>query len=152
MECRSVRLDEVPAGDITVNKVLQLDPFGNHCIFKEMTGKEIQDMMYSVFANDEFRFPYTSSRLNCVVTLDPKDPKKIKKLEIREADGKKFDLKKTYKVVANSYTFSINDGDTKDPGVDMNVETASMIMKYLEKVGKVDYKGKTCQKIIGAGN
>lgn len=145
-----VRLDSLEGGDMTVNTVLQLDPFGNKCVELKMTGAELHDMMLSIYKNDDKRFPYTSSNLRSTVYLDPADSSKIQRLELRDTNGKLLKKSKVYKVVANNYVTSINDAPHKDAGVDMNRLTSDMIISFLEKTKKIDYKGVTCQRIFKA--
>ena len=73
---------------------------------------------------------------------DKKDLKKIKKLTLTTPDGKKFDLKKTYKVVTNSYVASICDAPRSDQGRSINKKTADMVIRFLEHQDSVDYQGK----------
>ncbi len=115
-----------------------------------MTGAELHDMMLSIYKNDDKRFPYTSSNLRSTVYLDPADSSKIQRLELRDTNGKLLKKSKVYKVVANNYVTSINDAPHKDVGVDMNRLTSDMIISFLEKTKKIDYKGVTCQRIFKA--
>ena len=136
-----VRYDEHPAGDFTVSDVLRLDPFGNDAVMMEITGKELANMLISCYENDDHQFPYVSGIL-CDVEHDKKDPKKIKKLTLTTLDGNKFDLKKKYKVVTNSYVASITDAPRSDQGQSINKKTADLIISFLEHQGSVDYQGK----------
>jgi len=136
-----VRYDEHTAGDFTVSDVLRLDPFGNDAVMMEITGKELVNMLISCYENDDHQFPYVSGIL-CDVEHDKKDPKIIKKLTLTTLDGKKFDLKKKYKVVTNSYVASITDAPRSDQGQSINKKTADLIISFLEHQGSVDYQGK----------
>ncbi|MCR5313236.1 MAG: bifunctional metallophosphatase/5'-nucleotidase [Bacteroidaceae bacterium] len=140
-----VRLEELPSGPITVNNILQLDPFGNKCVELHLTGEELINMLVSCYTNDEKLFPLTSSKLYTTITFDTKDNLKIKKIDVRTADGRKLNKKKTYKVVTNSYTSTICDSPRNDKGTDLNVGTSDLIIQYLERIGKVNYSGKKCQ-------
>ena len=75
------------------------------------------------------------------VIFDKNDSKKIKELKITLPDGGKFDLKKTYQVVTNSYAAAIANSPRKDQGRDLNRTTASVIQAYLEHQGTLDYTG-----------
>ena len=135
-----VRYDQLPAGPFTVSDVLRLDPFGNDTIQLELTGQELKDMLIATTYNDTYGFPKVSGII-CNVIFDKKHPEKIKELKITNPDGSKFDLKKTYKVVTNSYTASIADSPRKDQGRALNRTTASIIQEYLEHQGTIDYTG-----------
>ena len=113
-----------------------------------ITGKELYDLMKACYVNDENRFPLTSSNIACTITIDKANQANIKRLVISDDKGKPLDMKKTYRVVMNSYVASICDSPRKDQGRDTNLLTADMIIAHLEKVGKVSYAGKRCRKMV----
>ena len=135
-----VRYDTHPAGDITVNDVLRLDPFRNDAVMLELTGEELRQMLIACHDNDDNNFPYVGG-IRCEVYYDKADNTKIKKLQLLTLEGDKFDLKKTYKVVTNSYVAAISTSPRKDQGRSLNRETTDIIMKYLEHEGYVSYQG-----------
>ena len=141
-----VRYDYLPAGPFTVSDVLRLDPFGNDSVQMELTGQEFKDMLIATtYADSEYGFPKVSG-VNCEVIFDKKNPEKIKDLKITLPDGGKFDLKKTYKVIANSYAMITSDLPGDNQGEDLNITTADVLMKYLQKMQKVSYQGRKCLK------
>ena len=135
-----VRYDYLPAGPFTVSDVLRLDPFGNDTVQMEMTGQELKDFLISISRNDTYGFPKVSGII-CNVTMDKKNPTQVKDVKITWPDGSKFDLKKTYKVVTNSYSAAIADSPRKDQGRNLNRTTASIIQEFLEHKGTIDYTG-----------
>lgn len=135
-----VRFGEHPAGPFTVSDVLRLDPFGNDAVVMELTGKELHQILESCFHNDDSHFPYVSGLL-CQVVLDKNDPTILRKLTITNADGSKFNMKKTYRVVTNSYVASICDAPRQDQGHSINRKTADMIISYLERQPQINYQG-----------
>lgn len=135
-----VRYETHEAGDITVNDVLQLDPFGNNAIIMTVSGEELRQMLISCYNNDDHAFPYVGG-IRCNLTFDKNDSTKIKDLKLLTLDGKKLNLKKNYRVVTNSYVAAICDSPRKDQGEDLNRQTSDMIMRYLEKQGHVNYQG-----------
>ena len=143
-----VRLEELPAGPITVATVLTLDPFGNNCIEMNLTGKEFHDLFLSCYKHDEMRVPYTSGNIHSTVTFDKNNPTTIKSLVLTDSNGHKLNMRKTYRVVMNNYVSSICDSPRKDQGRNMNIPTAELIMKYLKQMGEVSYAGQSNQTII----
>ena len=136
-----VRYDYLPAGPFTVSDVLRLDPFGNTIIQLQLTGQELKDMLIAThYADISYGCPKVSGII-CDVVFDKKDNTKIKDLKITNPDGSKFDLKKTYQVVTNSYTAAIANSPRKDQGRDLNRTTAAVIQEYLEHQGTLDYTG-----------
>ena len=136
--CGGVRYEEHPVGPFTVADVLRLDPFGNDAVMMELTGEELRQMLISCSGNDGKLFPYISG-VQCEVEYDGND--QLKKLTLKTLEGKKFDLKKKYKVVTNSYVASISDAPRKDQGRSLNRKTTDLIISYLEKQPKVSYQG-----------
>jgi 5'-nucleotidase len=136
-----VRYDYLPAGPFTVSDVLRLDPFGNDLVQFTLTGQELKDMLIATHDGDiEYGFPKVSGIL-CDVVFDKNNAKKIKELKITLPDGGKFDLKKTYQVVTNSYAAAIANSPRKDQGRDLNRTTAAVIQDYLEHQKTLDYTG-----------
>ena len=135
-----IRYDTLAAGPFTVSDVLRLDPFGNEAVELRLTGDELRAMLISCYVNDQDRFPVTSG-INCYVTKDKSNPQQIKDVRITWPDGSKFDLKKSYRVVTNSYTAVISDSPRKDQGHGMNRQTSALIQDYLEHQGHVNYAG-----------
>ena len=137
-----VRYDVFPSGPITVKDILNLDPFMNTAVVMNITGKELSDMLIACYKYDRNRFPITSG-CTAVVTYTDSSKSQIKKLELYGSDGKKLDMKKKYKVMANNYVASIADSPRQDQGESGTATTASIIIDWLEKVGTVDYSGRT---------
>jgi len=135
-----VRYDTHPIGDFTVSDVLSLDPFNNDAVMMELTGEELRQMLISCHDNDQLLFPLVSG-VHCEVTYDASDSKQIKKLVLKTPKGEKFNLKKRYKVVTNSFVASIADSPRKDQGHSINKQTAQILIDYLEKQPSVNYQG-----------
>jgi len=141
-----VRYDVHAAGPITVKDILTLDPFQNDVVEVNVTGKELIDMLCQCFDNDQLRFPLVSG-MTAEYAVDPVT-KKLKKVILYGTDGKKLNLKKTYRVATNSYVLAICPTNRKDEGRSLGFTTAELIMKYLEHQGHVNYQGRTCLKKI----
>ena len=134
-----VRYDKHEVGGFTVSDVLRLDPFQNEAVELSLTGKELMDMMIKCYDNDNRIFPYVGG-MKAEYTVDPAT-KKITKLVLLDENGKKLNLKKTYKVMTNSYTTAISPTNRKDQGTGIGKITAQLIMDYLEHQGHVSYQG-----------
>lgn len=135
-----VRFDTHPTGPFTVSEVLQLDPFGNDVVEVNLTGEELRQMLLSCSNNDKYGPPCVSG-CNLEYTTDKNNSTLVKNVKLLTTEGKKFDLKRTYKVATQSYTMAICTSPHKDPGRSINIQTSNMIMKYLEKCGAIDYAG-----------
>lgn len=135
-----IRYETHPTGAFTVSDVFRLDPFGNDAVMMEVTGQELQQMLLYCGNTDSHGFPKVSG-MGCVITRDKENPLKVKKLLLTDTDGKKLDLKKTYRVVTNSYAATVSDTPRKDQGRNLNIKTAELIIKYLEHKKTVSYQG-----------
>ena len=137
---RGIRLQNLPAGSITVKDVLTIDPFCNAAYMLNLNGEELYRMVQRYSRMEVSHFPHLSG-LMAEVTLDKEDPLKITHIELRTADGKRLDKKRTYRVATNAYVAAA----CKHYGITqmerINRETASMIMQFLEEQGTVDYQG-----------
>jgi 5'-nucleotidase len=135
-----IRYEEHPAGDFTVDDVLRLDPFGNTAVEFELTGEELRQMLMACHQADDNQFPCVAG-VKCKLKTVGGDARKLKDVALFTPDGKKLNLKKSYRVVTNSYAAVVSDSPKKDPGRDLNRQTSDMIMRYLEKQGHVSYQG-----------
>ena len=140
-----VRIDSHDAGNMTVGDVMKMDPFQNDAVEVSVTGKELVEMLISCYDNDKQRFPYVGG-MTCDVTINPADGK-IKKLVLLDKDGKKLNLKKTYRVVSNSYTVAVSPTKRADQGHSIGITTPDLIKNYLEHQGRISYQGKKCLNI-----
>ena len=140
-----VRIENHPAGDMTMGDVMKMDPFQNDLVELHVTGKELAEMLISCYDNDKQRFPYVSG-MTCDVVIDPAT-QKIKKLTLNGKDGKKLNLKKTYHVVGNSYSVAVSPSNRADQGRSMGITTPDVIKNYLEHQGRVSFQGRRCLNI-----
>ena len=137
-----VRYDFFPAGPITVKDIINLDPFMNSPVVMTLTGKELKDMIIACHKVDRNRFPITSG-CTAMVTYTDSTKSSIKKLELLDANGKKLNMKKKFRVVTNNYVASTADSPREDEGERGAVTTSDLIIHWLEKKGAVDYHGRT---------
>ena len=141
-----VRYDTLSVRGISVKDVLQLDPFQNNLVEMTVTGNEFIDILKMCFVNDQARFPLMSGATAEYVLDDTKQ--QVKKVVLYGPDGKKLNLKKTYRVVTNNYVQAITPTNRKDEGHDLGIGSAEAIMQLLKAKGHVNYQGKTCVKQI----
>jgi 5'-nucleotidase len=141
-----VRIETHEAGDMTVGDVMKMDPFQNDAVEVFCTGKELSEMLISCYDNDKQRFPYVGG-MTCEITTNPADGK-IKKLVIYDKEGKKLNLKKTYRVVSNSYSVAVSPTSRQDMGKSIGITTPDLIKNYLEHQGRIDYQGRRCLRFV----
>ena len=122
-----VRIESHEAGNMTVGDVMKMDPFQNDAIELNVTGKELAEMLISCYDNDKQRFPFVGG-MTAEYTVDPAT-EKIKKLTLWGKDGKKLNLKKTYRVVSNSYSVAVSPTKRGDAGHSLGITTPDLIKK-----------------------
>ena len=140
-----VRIENHPAGDMTVGDVMKMDPFQNDLVEVHVTGKELAEMLVSCYDNDKQRFPYVGG-MTCEVVIDPAT-QKVKKSTLFDLNGKKLNLKKTYRVVSNSYTVAVSPTNRADQGQSVGITTPDIIKNYLEHQKKISFQGRKCLDI-----
>ena len=134
-----VRLPSMPAGDITVLDVLKLDPFDNQVVVAVLTGRQLLEFVVNVSQGRMRSFPFVGG-MRCELTPDEKDGTQLKTAKLLTLDGKRFDMKRKYRVVTNSYVASTCKLPMETAQVQKDL-TTDVVMRYLEKQQKVSYKG-----------
>ena len=134
-----VRFETFDAGDITLGDVLKLDPFGNHAIVCNFTGREVADFIIACYNKDEKQLPFVAG-ISYELTID-RATNTATDVKITMLNGKKFDLKHTYRFVTNSYVTALIPEGHKDKGTDTYEACSDLLVKYLQKKGSVDYQG-----------
>lgn len=134
-----VRLDRLPAGDIRLLDVLEMDPFNNNAVVLELTGEELLRMLLTYCNSRRYSFPFVGG-MRCELTVDPGNDKVLKGARLLTLDGKKLNMKRKYRVVTNSYvpaTSKIPEGSAHE----QNVQTTDILVQYLRRHPSVDYQG-----------
>ena len=145
-----VRFESLPKGNITVNDIYRLDPFGNELIVYNLTGEEVKRLLAAICRADDYG-PAFVSGIQYKIALG-KDNKEVKKVEVKMPDGSKFDEKRTYKVVVNSYVASVSNYEKADEGQNLFVTSADEMIKYLEKQPSVNYRNVVRMTYTGGEN
>jgi 2',3'-cyclic-nucleotide 2'-phosphodiesterase (5'-nucleotidase family) len=137
---RGVRLENLPAGKITLLNALSIDPFSNHAMELTLTGEELYRMIHSYSRMSINHFPHLGG-LQAEVKLDKKDPTVIRSFKLKTLDGKNLDKKRTYRVVTNSYVTATCTAIDPDDVHMLNSVTSDLIVRFLEQKQHVNYHG-----------
>ena len=140
-----VRIETLPKGPVTVRQIYRLDPFGNEVIEYTLTGEEVLRLIETAYIAENQKAPYVSG-ITYEMELDKQG--KVKKLQVKMADGSRLNLQRNYKVVMNSYLAAICQYKKADPGKGLFRTSADFTIQYLEKQAAVDYKGVKRMMII----
>lgn len=93
----------IDIGNITIENIINVLPFGNYVIVKELTGKQVWNMFengFSKYPETDGRFPQFSG---VIVTFNSKNPagKRVEKIILK--NGESIDFNKVYKVASDDY-------------------------------------------------
>jgi 5'-nucleotidase / UDP-sugar diphosphatase len=134
-----IRISSLSPGDIKLNEIYKLDPFGNQVVIFNMTIKEIQSLICNAFIREK-GIDLEVSGMTYSLTTD--STHRCLNVEMRDLGGILFpDDSKVYKVAMNSYMAASYHFDHKDPGTTVYTTTAQALIDYLTEVRKVNYKG-----------
>ena len=147
MNYRGIRINKLPAGDITVRSALEIDPYGSNAVVMTMRGDELEQFIINYGHMNVYKFPHLGG-LQADLTLEQKGSNDITAVKLKAADGGKFNRRKTYRVVTNSYVISTNKQPLKAKPTVLNTTTSDIIMRYLEQQPSVSYQGKGRLKYI----
>ena len=137
-----VRIDSLPAGDITMRDILSMDPFNNEAVEMHLTGAEITRLLNTYGRGSLYHLPRVGGVV-CKASIDKKDKKKdrLKYIKVMTLDGKKLDLNRTYKVITNSYVASICQPLLNCSYNSLNVHTSDLLIGYMRKHGTIHPSG-----------
>lgn len=125
-----VRMNSMPAGPITVENILSMDPFHNKVFIYEMTGEQVvqffEEQKYLFVSGVKYKLEKSGDR---------------NKATVKNEDGSKFNLKKTYRISTNDYVASVSKMLKTMTPEDINKTTTDCIISFLEKKPSVNYKG-----------
>ena len=89
----------LPAGNITMQDIYEINPFGNEMIIFTMTGTEIRSALEWMVAGKGHE-ACEFSGITCTIDTTKKDGERVKEIK---ADGKKIDLQKKYSAATNIF-------------------------------------------------
>lgn len=130
----------IPAGDITMNDLVTVFPYGNVVVVKELTGQEIKEALelgVSEYPAQKGAFPHTAG-LTFTLNAYEEVGNRISDLTI---GGVAVDLNKTYTVATNDFVASGGDGYTMFANHPVAAEYNTLmdaLMDYIKEVGVVE--------------
>ncbi|MDR1581760.1 MAG: bifunctional metallophosphatase/5'-nucleotidase [Prevotellaceae bacterium] len=123
-----IRINNIPKGDITLNTVYSLDPFGNDVVKIMMSYDEIEKFLLK-------NQTILVSGINCTITSKGKK----KSVKILDKNGVALNKSKKYAVGMNSYIYSTYKFAHEDVGIAMNVNATDVLIKYIETKQIINY-------------
>ena len=124
-----VRLSSWEMEKVTPYDVYMLDPFGNHIITINLSGKELYDFIHAGYKSS-YHWIFTAG---LHIDYQVKGEKLID-VKLSTPDGKTIDLNKKYSVAMNNYMISAMKFEHKDTPVNHYIPTAENLIAYLKKL------------------
>ena len=141
MNYRGIRVSRMHDGNITVRDALEIDPYGSKVVVMDMRGDELERFIVDYGKMNTYKFPHLGG-LRADLTLERKGSNDITKVTLKSDDGSRFNRRKTYRVVTNSYVVATSDMPVPPSAHELNTTTSDIIMSYLEQQTSVSYQGK----------
>lgn len=125
-----IRIKELPKGNVTMNDVFRLDPFGNNMVIYELTPAEIRSLLMNSHR------PYSQQ-----VDLVPSGIKyqihtrdgKATRVTLTDMEGKPLNESHKYKVGMNTYISSSYPFKHSSPGEELPSTTSDALIEYLKQ-------------------
>ena len=95
---------------------------------------------------DEAKYPFLIGA-KYEAKVNPKDSTQIERLTLKHMDGKKFDMKKSYKVVTSSYVMSISKFNYKKKKEVLDVKCNALMVRYIRRVRNIS-QPKICNVLV----
>ena len=129
-----IRIPKIPQGDITLNTVYSLDPFGNEVVKIKMSYDEIANLLKNTAKRSELPDLYASGMS---YELEVDKDRNIVSFEMFDASGRPLDKNKKYTVGMNSYIYSKYNFEHEDPGVSTGITASQTLIDYIERVKEI---------------
>jgi 2',3'-cyclic-nucleotide 2'-phosphodiesterase (5'-nucleotidase family) len=131
-----IRINSISKGDISLNTIYTLDPFENDVVKIIMSYEEIEKFLLK-------NRTILVSGITCTIIAEGNR----ESIKILDKNGIPLDKSKKYTVGMNTYIYSTCEFAHEDLGVLMNVNTADVLIKFIEHKQVVDYS-KTSPRIV----
>jgi 2',3'-cyclic-nucleotide 2'-phosphodiesterase (5'-nucleotidase family) len=133
-----IRIHSIPAGNITLKTIYQLDPFGNQVVVIKMNVEEIRSLICAGY-NLEKEIDLQVSGITYTLTVDSLH--QCDRVVLRDLTGKPLDPAREYTVGLSSYVAVTYKFEHRDPGKTLYTTTSQALIGYLEKVKTIHYSG-----------
>ena len=125
-----IRIGMLPKGDITLEDVYRLDPFGNSIIVYEMTPEEIRTLLKNSYRKGDKSVDLIPAGLQYTIYTHHN---KVTRIKVTDSTGQTLDENKRYRVGMNSYIASSYQFDKSLPHQEMPIKAVDGLIKYLNK-------------------
>lgn len=133
-----IRIWSLPAGEITLKQIYQLDPFGNQVVVMRMKPDELKSLLiYGYTLEKGIDFQAAGMTYRIVTNSEGQ----CTGAELFDPEGKPLDPDREYRVGLSNYVAVTYKFKHRDPGETLNTTTSQALIDYLGKSGAVNYTG-----------
>jgi 2',3'-cyclic-nucleotide 2'-phosphodiesterase (5'-nucleotidase family) len=133
-----IRIAEIPAGEITVRQIYEMDPFGNEVIKFSMTTEEIKSLIRNSFN----RRNSPDLRIGGgTYTIRTAGDGAAEEVILRDEAGNDLPDGQSYTVGMNSYIAASYQFEHTDPGTSLYVTTAESIIEFIRQRQPLNFAG-----------
>ena len=125
-----IRIKELPKGDITMNDVFRLDPFGNSIMVYELTPSEIRGLLKKTYRPYNKQIDLVPSGMRYQIHTHEG---KVSRITLTDMQGKPLEEKRRYKVGMNSYIASSYQFEHDLPATELPHTTSDALIEYLKE-------------------
>lgn len=140
----------IKAGNITMNDMITVFPYGNTIMVKEIKGSDVKAALehgVSEYPNEKGGFPHTAG-----ITFTLNAYKEVgNRISDIKVNGEPIDLNQTYTVVTNDFMAAGGDGYDMFKAYPIKAEYNTLmdtLLDYVEKLGTVEGKFETRMTVV----
>ena len=124
-----IRLSELPLGDITLETILSIEPFGNHIVIHELSLADIKALILNHFNQGDHMIDLYVSPGNYTIIQDQQG--KGINVIFKDHHGRPLAEKNTYKVALNNYVSIEYDFPDKGKGLHTDISVVNAMVDFI---------------------
>lgn len=124
-----IRLTELPPGDITLETILSIEPFGNHIVLHELSLTDIKALILNNFNREDHAIDLYVSPGSYTIIQDQQG--KGTDVIFKDRNGRPLIEKTTYKVALNNYVSIEYDFPGKGKGLHTDISVVNAMIDFI---------------------
>ena len=125
-----IRITQLPQGDITLEQLFSIEPFGNHIVTHEMSLKEIKALILNRFNREDHAIDLFVSPGNYTIIRDQQG--NGTDVLIQDRNGKPLVDEQIYKVALNNYVSVDYDFPDRGKGQHTDISVVNAMIKFVQ--------------------
>ena len=124
-----IRLSELPQGNITLETILSIEPFGNHIVIHELSLSDIKTLILNHFNQEDRIIDLYVSPGSYTIVQDEQG--KGTDVIFKDRNGRPLVKKATYKVALNNYVSVEYDFPGKGKGLHTDISVVNAMIDFI---------------------